>query len=88
MREFRPIINRQQIIRHGLVRELMNERCNHIYRPIRNNQRRPSPSHITFLRHKQQNHRLVTAHSRFRKLVDIPQNRDYLFYVPPNYSEP
>ena len=49
VRVFRPIFDRKKVIRHRLVRELVNKRCDGVNRAVSHDQRRALPRGILFL---------------------------------------
>ena len=51
-RVFRPIVDRKQVVRHRLVRKLVNERRNGVHRAVSDDQRRTLPPRILFLKKK------------------------------------
>jgi hypothetical protein len=48
-RVFRPFFDRKEVVRHRLVRELVNERRDDVHRAVSHNQRRALPPGILLL---------------------------------------
>jgi len=88
-RVFRPIVNRKQVVRHRLVRKLVNERRNGVHRAVSDDQRRTLPPRILFLKQKKKRDAPRRIEKRGKhKNTHAPESQDSHAYTPPTPPGP